>query len=143
MTEKVDLKKKPEGSELDALPDFRDWGKEGETGPEPEAAPPAINEVVESKGTAIAATEESESFIELEVRKAAYVMHHSVVAAAQILAQETGANQSVIDMDMQPAIPAALLYQMATPLAKAMFDKVYTDHLSSKVVFEVKKLTKK
>lgn len=136
MTKKVTTKK-PEGSELDALADFRTWGKEEGAAPEPEAAPPTMDEAPGGGVPAHAATEETEQLVSDVVQKATFVMHNCYVAAVQIISFETGANQNVINMDMQPSMPAALVHQMATPLAKALFDRVYDDDLESRLKFEL------
>jgi len=137
MTEKVRAKtvKNPEGSEIPDLADFRDWGKKEGAGPEPEAAPPTMDEAPEGGGPRPEPTEETVQIVGDTVQKATFVMHHCYAAAVQIIAHETGADQNVINMDMQPSMPAALVHQMATPLAKAIFDGVYDDNLKENLNF--------
>ena len=133
-TEKKKPKKKPEGADIPDLPDFRTWGKEEGKGPEPEAAPPAMEQqvVVAPK---MDVHPESEEKVAVNVQKATFVMHHCYSAALQIVEHETGANQPIIDTNMNPGMPAPLVHQIAVTLGKAMFDRVYTKDLEGSIEF--------
>ena len=127
--------KVPEGADIPDLPDFRNWGKDEGIKPEPEATPPTVDETPGDVAPRELPTKESTALVESKVQKASLVMHHAYVAAVQIVKYETGANDSVVNVDMQPSMPMPLIHQIASPVAKAIFDKIYDEDLEKGIVY--------